>query len=149
MCTDHRSSGYNPDDHQLYPDILCRPTKLKENFQDYGSADEEACSDPITEQVGVAKAFSTEFTRDSTSFGSRLWNCFGSGCFTRVSEVVVQSNVIGGQPTNSWKTLYTEKDVIDIAWTYGFQYFGEQIRVCFVSGVTGVVYATVYSGLLQ
>jgi hypothetical protein len=137
--------------NQLVPDIVCVPVKWTSNpvFEDDGTADAVACSDPIPGEIGVKTNWMTRFTKSSTSAGSRLWGCFGKGCFTTVSKATVQSNLIGGQPTNSWEDIKTATDTIDIEWTYTFQYTGELIRVCFVSGVIGIVHGKVYSGLLM
>jgi hypothetical protein len=65
-----------------------------------------------------------------------------------VSTASVQSNLIGNQPTNSWTSIKTVQEVMDLQWLYTFQYVGEQIRVCFISGIVGVMFAEIRSGPL-
>jgi hypothetical protein len=132
------------DGPHIRQDIICVPSKKLLVFKGDGTKSGSACSQPISGQIGAKQNWVTKFTRPEPY----LKDCSRIGCVTSVKAAVIQTNMLNGQPTTSWTQLKSAYDSIDIEWNYVFQYTSEQIRVCFISGTIGIVYATIYNGLL-
>jgi hypothetical protein len=148
ICENIQSpSKYPPDKNQLAPDIICKPKKFTEHFKTRGQIGDIACSSSITAAVGLGLSMTTEFARLGPSRPGFSWNSWPrlkrDEAFVAVNMAYVQSNLIGGRPVPWWITRFSKADTVDFKWTHLFSE-GEEIRVCFVSGVKGVVQGTLY-----
>jgi hypothetical protein len=125
-------------------DIICISMRKDTLFRNDGTIGAAAtCSMPIAAEIGIEKTWQGIFTHPiSSTSGDTVYNAI------TVSMASVQNNLIGGQPTNSWTSIKTVQEIMDLQWLYTFQQVGEQIRVCFISGAVGVVFATIRSGTL-
>jgi hypothetical protein len=132
-----------PEANMVPRDIMCIPMKKETRFRNDGNAaGAAACSVPIAAEIGIEKTWQGIFTHPISSTSGHA-----SEAIT-VSTASVQSNLIGNQPSNSWTSIKTVQDIMDVQWLYTFQYVGEQIRFCFISGIVGVVFAEIRSGPL-
>jgi hypothetical protein len=131
------------------PDIICIPTAKITQFRNDGTASGAACSVPIAGEIGIKTTWEAIFIQQiGYTSGDAIKNDLWENHAITVSEAAVQSNLIGDQPSNSWTSIKIVQDIMDLQWSYTFQHIGEQIRVCFSSGIAGVVFVTILSGAL-
>ena len=95
-----------------------KETRFRNNGNAAGAA---TCSVPIAAEIGIEKTWEAIFTHHISYTSGHASEA------TTVSTASVQSNLIGNQPSNSWTSIKTVQEIMDLQWLYTFQHIGEQI----------------------